>query len=278
MEMQMKKLCLFTAMGLLGIGSAVSGTLQAQAHLSVMPDKETLSSETRRGMMLAQAAPEEMSMPMTDNDTESGEPVKGRGTVVGMEKENRKVTLAHEAIAQWQWPPMTMTFDVAEDVDMSQLQEGSEVEFMAVRPEAGGQVVVEIGPVNTLGVYKNPSCGCCAGWLEHMDKHGFSTEVHHPQDLNAKKTSLGIKPVHQSCHTTVSAEGYVFEGHVPAKYVEQFLTQKPAGALGLAVPGMPLGSPGMEAGGKFTPYDILLLKKDGSSEIYASVKSLADQS
>lgn len=276
----MKKLCLYTTMGVFGIGSAVSGTLLAQANLLAIPDNETLSPESQHGMMLAQATPREMPMPMpmTDNDADSGEPVKGRGTIVSMDTKDRKVTLAHEAIAEWQWPPMTMAFDVADEVDMSQLQEGVEVEFIAVRPEAGGQVVIEIGPVNTLGVYKNPSCGCCAGWLEHMDKHGFSTEVHHPQDLNAKKTSLGIKPIHQSCHTSVSAEGYVFEGHVPAKYVEQFLTEKPAGALGLAVPGMPLGSPGMEVGGKFTPYDIVLLKKDGSSEIYATVQSLADQS
>ena len=165
----MKKLCLFTAMGLLGIGSAVSGTLQAQAHLSVMPDKETLSSETRRGMMLAQAAPQEMSMPMTDNDTESGEPVKGRGTVVGMEKENRKVTLAHEAIAQWQWPPMTMTFDVAEDVDEEDIAldfNGLEVYIDPHSASLLGET--EIDYVETLQkkgfVFNNPNakttCGC----------------------------------------------------------------------------------------------------------------------
>ena len=84
-------------------------------------------------------------------------------------------------------------------------------------------------------------------------------------------------PKWQSCHTAVTKGGYVFEGHIPAKYIEQFLASPPEGALGLAVPGMPLGSPGMEMGGRFTPYDIVLMNKDGSSSVFAHVPSAAAQ-
>ncbi len=128
-----------------------------------------------------------------------------------------------------------------------------------------------------LDVYKSESCGCCGIWVEHMEGNNFATAIHHPQDLNAVKLEHSIDPQWQSCHTAVSKEGYVFEGHVPAKFVQQFLDQPPADAIGLAVPGMPLGSPGMEVGDRFTPYKIQLLKKDGSTEIYADIASLEDQ-
>lgn len=127
-------------------------------------------------------------------------------------------------------------------------------------------------------LYKSPTCGCCEGWMEHMASAHFNARVHHPADLNGIKNQLGIKPEHQSCHTGVveKADGtgkYVFEGHIPARYVAQFLQNPPEGAIGLAVPGMPLGSPGMEMGGRFTAYDILLLKADGGTEVYASISS-----
>lgn len=128
-----------------------------------------------------------------------------------------------------------------------------------------------------LNVYKDPTCGCCLGWIEHMDQHGFAATVSHPRDLYGLKSQLGVQPRWQSCHTAVSREGYLFEGHVPAKFIMQFLAAPPKNALGLAVPGMPLGSPGMEVGNQFTPYEIILMKKDGSSEIYASIKSPDDQ-
>jgi hypothetical protein len=91
------------------------------------------------------------------------------------------------------------------------------------------------------------------------------------------KHDLGVLPEWQSCHTAVTKEGFVFEGHVPAKFIEQFLAAPPEGALGLAVPGMPLGSPGMEMGERFTPYDIVQMNKDGSSRVFARVGSAAAQ-
>ncbi|MGQ9424524.1 DUF411 domain-containing protein [Gilvimarinus sp. F26214L] len=128
-----------------------------------------------------------------------------------------------------------------------------------------------------LEVYKSETCGCCEDWMEHMDRAGYGLTAHHPVDLNSKKQSLGIAPRYQSCHTAVTDDGYVFEGHVPAKVVERFLAEKPADAIGLAVPGMPLGSPGMEVEDRFTPYDVVLLKKDGSSEVYARFQTAAEQ-
>jgi hypothetical protein len=129
----------------------------------------------------------------------------------------------------------------------------------------------------TLNVYKEETCGCCVGWINHMDERGFDSTVIHPKDINAVKEQLGILPKWQSCHTAVSKEGYLFEGHVPAKYISQFLASPPANALGLAAPGMPMGSPGMEIGDSFFSYDVILMKKDGTSEVYATVKTQDEQ-
>ncbi len=129
----------------------------------------------------------------------------------------------------------------------------------------------------TLNVFKDENCGCCVGWIDHMQGAGFASKINHPRDLNGVKEDLGVLPKWQSCHTAVTKGGYVFEGHIPAKYIEQFLASPPEGALGLAVPGMPLGSPGMEMGGRFTPYDIVLMNKDGSSSVFAHVPSAAAQ-
>ena len=127
-----------------------------------------------------------------------------------------------------------------------------------------------------LDVYKDPTCGCCANWIEHMKQNGFASTVYHPRDLNSLKLEHGIRAELQSCHTAITAEGYAFEGHVPAKFVKQFLASPPTNAKGLTAPGMPMGSPGMEMGNRFTPYDVVLLNKDGSTRVYASIKS-ADQ-
>ena len=128
-----------------------------------------------------------------------------------------------------------------------------------------------------LTVYKNPSCGCCKKWISHINMVGFETITHNRNDLSELKSDKGIAPRYRSCHTAVSKEGYIFEGHVPAKYVTKFLAEKPNDAIGLSVPGMPMGSPGMEMGDRFMPYQVLLLKKDGSSEVYAFVQSSKEQ-
>ena len=128
-----------------------------------------------------------------------------------------------------------------------------------------------------LDVYKSPTCGCCASWIEHVEQHAFTVKAIHPDDLSLEKSKRGIQSMYRSCHTAVSTGGFVFEGHVPAKYITQFLAEKPKDAIGLSVPGMPAGSPGMEMGEMFTPYPVLLLKKDGSSEVYAQVNSSGEQ-
>lgn len=131
------------------------------------------------------------------------------------------------------------------------------------------------GP-SSYNLYKSETCGCCEDWMEYMSDKGYHALIHHPKNLTAVKSSLGIDSEYQSCHTAVFDNGYVIEGHVPAKFVKQFMANPPGDALGLAVPGMPVGSPGMEMEDRFKPYDIYLLKKDGSAEVYASVES-ADQ-
>lgn len=128
-----------------------------------------------------------------------------------------------------------------------------------------------------LDVYKSETCGCCEDWIHHMQDQDFAVTSHHPLDLAAEKQELGVAPRYQSCHTAVSADGYLFEGHIPAKLVTRFLNEKPEGAIGLAVPGMPVGSPGMEMDDRFTPYDVLLLKEDGSSQVYARMETAQAQ-
>ena len=105
----------------------------------------------------------------------------------------------------------------------------------------------------------------------------MTTGIHNSKKLAEFKEEKGIAPKFRSCHTAVSKDGYVFEGHIPAKFIQQFLNEKPEGAIGLSVPGMPLGSPGMEVGNKFSPYQVLQLNIDGSSSIYASINNAQEQ-
>lgn len=128
-----------------------------------------------------------------------------------------------------------------------------------------------------LDVYKSPTCGCCGKWIDHAENDGFIVKTHHPHNLDALKTENNIQGRYRSCHTAISHDGYVFEGHIPAKLIRKFLQERPADAIGLAVPGMPTGSPGMEAGDTFRPYSVLILKSNGSSEIYAKVHALEEQ-
>ena len=124
----------------------------------------------------------------------------------------------------------------------------------------------------SLLVHKTPTCGCCKKWVKHLEANNFSTMIKDHQNLQKVKEQHSIKPKYQSCHTAVSQDGYVFEGHIPSKFIKQFLVNPEADAIGLAVPGMPLGSPGMEVEGRFMPYDVHVLYKDGSSKVYAEVR------
>jgi len=119
-----------------------------------------------------------------------------------------------------------------------------------------------------LAVYKTPTCGCCAKWVEHMKQNGFTVHVTDLNDLSAIKTKHGVPGRLQSCHTGV-VNGYVVEGHVPASDVKRMLKELPA-VSGLALPGMPAGSPGMEAPGmKTPPYEVLSFDKSGATRTYS---------
>ena len=127
---------------------------------------------------------------------------------------------------------------------------------------------------DTLLVHKTPTCGCCKKWVDHMKVEGFLLKTKNHQSLIKIKDELKIDAKYRSCHTAVSSDGYFFEGHVPSKYVRKFLKENNKDARGLSVPGMPLGSPGMEVDGKFTPYDVLIHLRDGTTEVYAEIREL----
>ena len=125
---------------------------------------------------------------------------------------------------------------------------------------------------NLLLVHKTPTCGCCKEWVKHAKNHGFNVTTQDHQSLDKIKSMYKISPEYRSCHTTVSSNGFVFEGHIPSKYIEKFLSEDHSNAIGLTVPGMPLGSPGMEFDNRFMPYDILIMYSDGSSKVYAQIR------
>ncbi len=126
-------------------------------------------------------------------------------------------------------------------------------------------------------VYKDASCGCCKDWISHAEDNGMGTTAHDVADVSVFKDRYGVPSKMASCHTAVTSDGYVFEGHVPAKYMAQFLANPPAQAIGLAVPGMPMGSPGMEYQNQFDAYQVMQINKDGSTEVYADISSPAQQ-
>ncbi|MBI3792262.1 MAG: DUF411 domain-containing protein [Gemmatimonadetes bacterium] len=117
-----------------------------------------------------------------------------------------------------------------------------------------------------ITVYKSRSCGCCKNWVQHMVAAGFTVNAVDSEDVGAVKAQMGIREQYQSCHTGLIGR-YVIEGHVPADLVKRLVAEKPD-ALGLAVPGMPVGSPGMEQG-PAEKYDVLLLTRTGKASVYA---------
>jgi hypothetical protein len=120
-----------------------------------------------------------------------------------------------------------------------------------------------------IQVYKSPTCGCCSDWIKHLQANGF-TSIRAFDVGNAKKRAeVGMSLRYGSCHTAL-IDGYVIEGHVPAREIRRLLKERPK-ALGLAVPGMPLGSPGMEVDdGRVDRYDVLLVQKDETATVYAT--------
>lgn len=125
--------------------------------------------------------------------------------------------------------------------------------------------------LTALEVYKNPQCGCCGKWVDHIRAAGFDTKVTDRDDLSQLKTELGVGNQYQSCHTA-TVGNYVFEGHIPASAMKRFLAAPPEGAIGLAVPGMPVGSPGMEMGDRHQDYNVLLLMEDGTASVFEEIR------
>jgi hypothetical protein len=122
---------------------------------------------------------------------------------------------------------------------------------------------------NSVVVYKSPTCGCCSNWIAHLKANGFQVQAHDVGDaeLRAVGKSAGLTDNLASCHTA-KVGGYIVEGHVPAADIQRMLKEKPAIA-GIAVPGMPMGSPGMEQGGRKDAYDVIAFTKDGKTSVFA---------
>lgn len=115
-------------------------------------------------------------------------------------------------------------------------------------------------------VHHDPNCSCCGKWIEHMEQHGFTVESIQETDMNSIKQKLGVPENLPSCHTA-TVGGYVIEGHVPAADVQKLLENRPD-AKGLSVPGMPLGSPGMEYNNQHEAYDVVLFDDAGNSSVF----------
>lgn len=118
-----------------------------------------------------------------------------------------------------------------------------------------------------LKVHKIASCRCCAAWIDHMELAGFRVEVTNEENMETIKRTLGVPERLSSCHTA-KIDRYFIEGHVPAEDVKRLLAERP-NALGLAVPGMPIGSPGMEQGNHREPFDVILVYRSGNPSVFA---------
>lgn len=121
--------------------------------------------------------------------------------------------------------------------------------------------------LDDIHVYKSPTCGCCADWVDHLEDNGFKVEVTETNNLNPLKIDAGITPSLASCHTAFIGD-YVIEGHVPANDIRRLIADAPK-AKGLAVPGMPAGSPGMEMGDRKDQYQVLLFNESGQTRVFS---------
>jgi len=145
---------------------------------------------------------------------------------------------------------------------------------------AGGTAVAAIATLRArsadaaaprkIVVYKDANCGCCKAWVTHLRGNGFAPVAHDRVDMDALKDSLGVPLALRSCHTAVAGR-YVIEGHVPARDIARLMKTAPKGITGLAVPGMPAGSPGMEMpGGRVERYDVIAFHGTGKTSVFAS--------
>lgn len=123
-------------------------------------------------------------------------------------------------------------------------------------------------PLPTILVHKSTACACCAAWIGHLRQAGFAVREHNTEDLAQIKDRLGVPAGERSCHTA-EVDGYFVEGHVPAVDIKRMLAERPT-ARGLALPGMPIGSPGMEGHGEAEPFTVGLVAGDGSVTVYGA--------
>jgi len=138
---------------------------------------------------------------------------------------------------------------------------------MAAPPAAPAAAAPEAAVLPTMTVYKSPTCGCCKNWIDHVKAAGFAVEVHDLDDLTEIKDEAGVPDRARSCHTAI-VDGYAIEGHVPAETIKRLIKERPKVA-GLAVPGMPVGSPGMEVPGQAADkYDIVAFDRSGALTVY----------
>ena len=133
---------------------------------------------------------------------------------------------------------------------------------------ASASRLLALAPAKEATVYKDASCGCCKKWVEHMEKSGWTVTAHDVPDVGVYKKKYGVPDNLGSCHTAIVTSGYVVEGHVPADLIDKLVAARPSDVIGLAVPGMVQGSPGMETGRK-DPYDVIALTTGGKTQVYA---------
>ncbi len=133
--------------------------------------------------------------------------------------------------------------------------------------EVAAPVILHHNPAQPLTVFRSASCGCCGQWLEHIKAAGFTVRDEITENIAAIKRQYGVPSNLASCHTAIVA-GYVIEGHVPAADIQRLLTENPK-VVGIATPGMPIGSPGMEMGNQREPYTVVSFTADGKTATFA---------
>ena len=139
--------------------------------------------------------------------------------------------------------------------------------FSVLLSATGGFIFMQsVSAEPEMMVYKSPTCGCCGKWITHMEENGFKVNAIDVLDMNIVKEKYGIDRKLASCHTAI-IDGYVVEGHVPALDIKQLLSEKPE-VIGLSVPGMPAGSPGMEMGGRVDHYSVIAIDKEGNTQVF----------
>ena len=143
----------------------------------------------------------------------------------------------------------------------------AEAPVVVAPPTAAASASAADTAAPVVTVYKSPTCGCCTKWVDHMRESGFEVVVNDMDDVTPLKNEVGVPNALRSCHTAV-VSGYTLEGHVPADLVQKLLEEKPKNTAGLAVPGMPMGSPGME-GPRKDAYEVVAYSADGKTRVYA---------